>query len=103
MINSLSIAVHTFARFILRSPSVDETLLSKYVTLSTNFRGPLFRVEMAPSQLKHILHFVCVQVENNVSSYLLQAMQQGFGLGRCICIVSICYSFCKILSASYHF
>ena len=53
LIDSESIAVHTFARCILRSLSVDETLLLKYVNLSINFRGPPFRVEVAPSWLKH--------------------------------------------------
>ena len=35
-------AVHTFARCILTSLSVDETLLLRYVNLSTNFRGLSF-------------------------------------------------------------
>ena len=37
MINSLSIAVHTFVRWILMSLSVDE-MLPRYINLSTNFR-----------------------------------------------------------------
>ena len=45
MIDSLSIAVHAFARNILISLSVDETLLPRYVNLSTNFRELPFRVE----------------------------------------------------------
>ena len=53
MIDNLSIAVHTFARCILILLSVDETLLPRYMNLSTNFRGLPFRVEMAHSQLKH--------------------------------------------------
>ena len=54
MIDGILIAVHFFVRYILTSLSVDETLLPRYVNLSTNFRGPPFRVEMAFSQLKHI-------------------------------------------------
>ena len=57
MIDNRSIAVHTFARRILISLSADETLLLRYVNLSTNFRGQLFRVDMAPSRLKH-MYFV---------------------------------------------
>ena len=52
--DSLSIAIHTFAKWILTLVSVDETLLLRYVNLSTNFRGPQFTVEMGPSHLKHI-------------------------------------------------
>ena len=54
IIDSLSIAVHTFVRRILISLSVNETLLPRYMNLSTNFREPSFRVEMAPSWLKHV-------------------------------------------------
>ena len=39
MIDSLLIAVHDFAWRILTSLSVDETLLLRYVNLSTNFIG----------------------------------------------------------------
>ena len=49
MIYSISIAVYTFARRILMSFFVDETLLTRYVNLSTNFREPPFKVEMFPS------------------------------------------------------
>ena len=46
MINNLSMAVLNLAKCILTSVS-DETLLPKYVNLSTNFRGPSLKVEMA--------------------------------------------------------
>ena len=49
MIDSLSIALYAFAKRILTSLSVDETMLLTYVNLSTNFREPPFRVDMAPS------------------------------------------------------
>ena len=48
MINNLSTAIHAFTRRIWRSFCVDETLLRRYVNLSTNFKRPPFRVEMAP-------------------------------------------------------
>ena len=48
MNNNLSIAVHVFASCILMSFSVDETLLLRYMNLSTDFREPSFRVEMSP-------------------------------------------------------
>ena len=52
--DNLSIAVHTFASHILMSFSVDETLLPRYVKLSTSFRELLFSLEMSPLGLKHI-------------------------------------------------
>ena len=48
MSDSLSIAVHALASHVLMSVSVDETLLPRYVNLSTSFRELLFRVEMSP-------------------------------------------------------
>ena len=54
------------------------------------------------------LCFICVLAETNASRCLLQVMQQGFCLVRCICkkhwiicIVCICHNFCKISSASF--
>ena len=38
MIKSLSIAVHAFVSRVSMSFSVDETLLPRYVSLSTSFR-----------------------------------------------------------------
>ena len=46
MIDNLSIVVHAFARRILMSFSVDETLLPRYMNLFTNFREPSFCVKM---------------------------------------------------------
>ena len=54
MIDNLSIANHASTESILISISVDVTLLPRYVNLSSNFREPLFKMEMAPSWLKHI-------------------------------------------------
>ena len=54
MISSWFIAVQTFTRQILTSLSVDGTLLPSYVNLTTNFRGPPFRLEMVLSWLKHM-------------------------------------------------
>ena len=47
MIDSQSIAVHSFVQYISISLSVDETLLPRYLKLSTYFREPPFRVEIA--------------------------------------------------------
>ena len=57
IIESLSIAVYAFAWLILTSLSVHETLLLSYVNLSTDFRGPPFKVEMVSSRLKHFTPF----------------------------------------------
>ena len=56
MIDSLSIAVHAFARRKLISFSVDKTLLPRHMNLSTNFREPPFMIKT------YILHFVRIHV-----------------------------------------
>ena len=48
LIGNLSIAVHAFTSHLLMSFSVDEMLLPRYLKLFTNFREPLFNVEMPP-------------------------------------------------------
>ena len=53
MINNLSVAVHTFAINMLTLLSVDEILLPRYVNWSTDSRGLLLKVEMAP-YFKHM-------------------------------------------------
>ena len=60
MIDSLSIAVYAFARHKLTSLSGNEMLLPTYLNLSTNFRTRPFRVEIAPSQLKHVYFVLSV-------------------------------------------
>ena len=104
MIDNLSITVH------LISLSVDEILLLRYLNLSTNFRCTLLKLKMSFSFQTHELCFFCIHVETNTSCCLLQFMQQGIGLGRCICkkfyvifIISICYSFSRMSSAPYLF
>ena len=52
LIDSASIAVHTFPTHILTSLSIDEMLLTKYVNSSTNFRDLLFNVEVVHYCLK---------------------------------------------------
>ena len=54
MIDIISIAVYAFAWRILMSFSVDEMLLPKYVSLSTNFKETPFSVERYPFLLKHM-------------------------------------------------
>ena len=48
MTDSLSIAAHAFASHGLMSVSVDETLFTREVNLSTSFRELPFSVEMSP-------------------------------------------------------
>ena len=52
--DSLSNVLHAFASYVLISFSIDETLLSRKVNLSTSFRDPLFSEEMSPLWLKHL-------------------------------------------------
>ena len=84
MIDNLSITIHASARRILTSLSGDVILLSRYMTLF-NFKCSSLEVNGSNSFKIHILGFIRVYTETNASCYLLQAMQQGFGLGRCIC------------------
>ena len=53
-IDNLSIAIHAFANRILMSFFVHETLLPKYVKLSTDFREPPLTMEMSPFWSKHM-------------------------------------------------
>ena len=105
MINNLWIVVCAFASCILMSFSVNEMLLLRYVNLSTKFRESPFWVKMSPFWLKHIYFiFVCIDMEANVTCCLLQTMQLGFGLSRCICqnryVICVHYSLCGVPSAS---
>ena len=54
IIGNLLIAVHVFAKRWLMTFSVDETLLPRYVNLSTNFGEPPYWVEMSPFWLKQM-------------------------------------------------
>ena len=54
MIDKLSISVHAFAGSILKSLSAVKTLLPRYMNLSISFRGLPSRLEIFPSQWKHI-------------------------------------------------
>ena len=55
MINNLSIAIHTFVKYMLASLSVDERLLSRYVNLSIYFIGLPLKVKTAPSRFKQCI------------------------------------------------
>ena len=57
MMDNLSIAVHAFASHTLMSFSVVETLLPRYMKLSTSFREPLFKLKMSPFWLKYMSPF----------------------------------------------
>ena len=80
VIDNQSIVVLAFPRSNLILLSVDETLLPKYVNMSTNYRE-----KMSPSWLKRIYSVLLHSHVANATCCLLQTMQQGFGLGRCIC------------------
>ena len=54
MISNLSIAITALASCMLMSFSVEETLIQRYVNLSTSFREPPFSVEMSIFRLKHV-------------------------------------------------
>ena len=83
--NSMSIAAHTFSRCMLTSLSVDEILLPRYQNWAANFRDLSLLVAIAPSSSNAWTFVcVCVYVEDTTSCSLLQAIQLGFGLGRCI-------------------
>ena len=86
MINSLSIAVHAFARHALMALSVDETLLLRYMNLFTNFRELPSKMEMSPTWLKYMYSIsLALTMEANATCCILQAIEHGFGLGKCIC------------------
>ena len=66
IIDNLSIAVHTFAKYIIASLWVDEILPLRYVNWSSNFRGLLLEVEMTPPCLKHMNYFIWIHIEASV-------------------------------------
>ena len=58
MTDSLSIAIHAFVNRVSMSFSVDETLLPRYVNLSTSFREvPSSVGKMWPAS-SHVLEFI---------------------------------------------
>ena len=108
MINNLLIAVHAFASHILKSFSVDEMLLLRYVNLSTNFREPPFNVEMSAFLIKtHVLYFVCIHIEVNATCSRLCSRDLAwvvvFTRSTVIYIVYLHSSLCGVSSASCHF
>ena len=54
-INNPSIVVHTFARHVLTSLTVDKILLPRYMKWSTNFEGLPLQMKMVPSCLKYMI------------------------------------------------
>ena len=71
-----------------------------FQSMSSSFRESPFCVEIPLFRLKH---FVYIHMEVNAICCLLQAIQQGFSLGRCICQKHhvICVV-CVCNSAGYH-
>ena len=59
MTDSSSIAVHAFVSRVSISFSVDETLLPRWVNLSSSFRELPSSVEMSPVWLKHMYSVLC--------------------------------------------
>ena len=74
--DNLSIAVHTFTRYMLTPLSVDKILLLRYVNWSTNFRGLSLKLEMAPSCLKHV-GLYCRSKDELVSNFFLWTISHG--------------------------
>ena len=110
MTNNLSIAACIFARHILTSLSVDETLLLRYMNLWTNFTCIPLRMKMAPYCLKHLCFVLWVFMWRPMPPAYSRLDSWGFSLGRCICkkhyiicIVCVSYSFYRILSADCFF
>ena len=62
MIDNLWITVHAFTSHILMLFSIDETLLPRYVNISTNLReSPVsFLIKT------HVSCFVCIHIETNI-------------------------------------
>ena len=54
MVNNLLITVHAFPMHMLKSLSVDELLVPRYLKWSNDFKSLLFNVEMTPFGLKCI-------------------------------------------------
>ena len=109
MIDNLSIAVHTFARLILTSLSVDEILLSMYRNWYTNYRILPLKMVMTPFW-ELFWTSICIQAWANIFCCLLQGMQQRFVLHGyiclkrlIICVVYVSNSFSRISSASCFF
>ena len=76
-----NLVVHAFASCILITFSVDETLLPKYVNLSTKFREPPFSVDISSFLIKTlVLCFVCIHMDANATCCLLQILQESFSV-----------------------
>ena len=70
MTDYLSIAVHAFAMRMLKTLSVDEILLSRFVNWSTNFRGLPLKVVYGTILFKYEFCFIWVHLEANASCCL---------------------------------
>ena len=100
MIDSLSIAVEAFAWSILTSLTVDKTLMMMYGNMS-NLREPPFKVEMSPSRLKHIYFILFAFTWRPMLPAACSRLCRWNSACICkrynvICIICICYSFCRI-------
>ena len=85
MTDRQSIALHAFASRVSMSFSVDETLLSRLVNLSTSFRELTFSVDMSPLWLKHMYSVLPALTWKPMPAAACSRQCKGFGLGGCIC------------------
>ena len=73
MTNSLSIAVHGIASCMLKSVSVDETLLPGQVNLSTK-KSAVLCGDVAALIKEHIFRLVCIDMKAYACSCSFQTM-----------------------------
>ena len=106
MTDSLSIAVHAFANHVLMSFSVDETLLPRYVNLSTSVRESPFSVVMSFLWLKlmyAVLSAFTWRPMPSAAHSRLCSRDSAWQKLYVISIVCIRDSFCGISSTSCFF
>ena len=108
MVDNQSIVVHS--RRMLKSVSVDEILLLRHVNWPTNFRGLLLKVEMAPSRVKHmysvLFAFPWGSMPPASCSRLCSSDSAWTGVSKkclIICLVYVCYNFCRISSCFFKY
>ena len=70
MIDSLSIAVRTFVRYVVTSLSADETQLPRYMSLSSNFREP-GRNNFGEKPIPNTTEFTLIERNSEINVVLL--------------------------------
>ena len=74
MTDNLSVAVVAFASRMFMSVLVGETLVTRSVNISTNFKEPPFSVEMSPFWFKHMYSVICIDIEAYTTCFSVQAL-----------------------------